>query len=622
MNKKFVFALLPILAVTIGCGPTSAPTDAPTETPTSNSTTNNPTSTPTSEPIISPTTTPQEDIKLNEKTVNYYKTSVAGEMLTEEISLYFEDLGEIPYIDIELATEILNFSYNSVMYQTDLKIYDYKIEDGKGYITQKYLNSTCVLDAKNNTMYFEDLSSFASNIYNVAHGTNPIYGESNKYISANPEVTGKETVYKAGNSITIDFNDYNVVKIVESDGNYYIPLGVVNAMFLATGSYATLTYNFKDVYLLTFAQSAEIGNPSAKIVRQFVDDSTYKTKFSDEFTKYNYDCLLLTFEYNWGNQARFGEIDDFDAYLEEKRLKNNLLSGKPELMDAATEKLTSYYLSDGHTTYVTNSPFVNPADIVEKTYLSDFDTEMITAMQKYSAERRKQFGTTNSQFKTIDNTVFLSFNSFDEAKNVDLTPPYDSTYISKSTVEKFAYLYQFLEQNEGYENVVIDLSYNTGGSTESLFFIASLLIGDFTAIASDPITGAISEQPMLSDINADGVFDDKDVSLADKGYNIALLTSRVSFSCGNYYPNLVKNANENVKILGQTSGGGTCAIYSSLTPMNSVIALSGRIQLTVKEDGNYHHVENGAPVDYELTIAETCDYEFITEKLNTEVFVK
>ena len=64
------------------------------------------------------------------------------------------------------------------------------------------------------------------------------------------------------------------------------------------------------------------------------------------------------------------------------------------------------------------------------------------------------------------------------------------------------------------------------------------------------------------DRNFDGVFDEKDKDV-HYDLNFAVLTSGMSFSCGNLFPSMLKD--NGVPVMGETSGGGSCAIQAMCT---------------------------------------------------------
>ncbi len=110
---------------------------------------------------------------------------------------------------------------------------------------------------------------------------------------------------------------------------------------------------------------------------------------------------------------------------------------------------------------------------------------------------------------------------------------------------------QITRENSPIENVVLDLSNNTGGDVDAAVFVLGWLLGEAPFSVKDMSTGAMSTSVYRADVNLDRTFDEKDTVL-DK--NLYCLISPVSFSCGNLVPAALKSS-QKVTLLGRTSGG-------------------------------------------------------------------
>ena len=98
----------------------------------------------------------------------------------------------------------------------------------------------------------------------------------------------------------------------------------------------------------------------------------------------------------------------------------------------------------------------------------------------------------------------------------------------------------------------------------------------------------------LVDKNLDKSFDEKDKALK-LDLNFAIITSNYSFSCANLMPALAKDAG--IMLVGEKSGGGTCATNRYVTPDGLVYALSIG-QKFVNKDGDT--IDNGIQPDYDI----------------------
>ncbi len=97
------------------------------------------------------------------------------------------------------------------------------------------------------------------------------------------------------------------------------------------------------------------------------------------------------------------------------------------------------------------------------------------------------------------------------------------------------------------------------------------------------------------DRNFDGVFDEKDAEVA-YDFNLAVLTSGVSFSCANLFPSIMRD--HGVMLLGHRSGGGTCAIQMMSEAEGFGYQISSYMGRLVNDAGE--KIDDGVPVDVEL----------------------
>ena len=113
------------------------------------------------------------------------------------------------------------------------------------------------------------------------------------------------------------------------------------------------------------------------------------------------------------------------------------------------------------------------------------------------------------------------------------------------------------ENDPEVKNFVLDIATNGGGSTDIVLFITSLLCNKSDICYENTLTGQSIKSTFEVDRNLDGKFDEKDAEVKFD-LNFALLISGYSFSCGNILPALLKDYG--IPILGQRSGGGSCAV--------------------------------------------------------------
>jgi len=174
---------------------------------------------------------------------------------------------------------------------------------------------------------------------------------------------------------------------------------------------------------------------------------------------------------------------------------------------------------------------------------------------------------------------------------------------------------QILREDSPIENVVMDLSINGGGDTGTAEYVMATFLGQADLSTKDTLTGAMTDAVYTIDTNLDGKFDESD-TLAGKGLHLYCLESPASFSCGNLAPNAFK-ASHKVTLLGQESGGGSCAIHPLCTAAGSQYQVSGYRMFSIMKNGSFYDVDRGAQPDYFIgDINKFYDRRKLTEYIN------
>lgn len=128
------------------------------------------------------------------------------------------------------------------------------------------------------------------------------------------------------------------------------------------------------------------------------------------------------------------------------------------------------------------------------------------------------------------------------------------------------------------------------------------MTGSIRYTVKDNISSAIGTTLVKTDVNFDHISDTNDYLRSyssanpnNRTYNVGLLMSGVSFSCGNLLPALLKDSN--VTLLGQTSGGGACSVATSSTADGDTFNYSSRYQICTYKNGAVYDVDQGADPD-------------------------
>ena len=166
-------------------------------------------------------------------------------------------------------------------------------------------------------------------------------------------------------------------------------------------------------------------------------------------------------------------------------------------------------------------------------------------------------------------------------------------------------------QNPAIQNVVFDLSCNTGGSADMVVAILSLIAEVPQFDAENRLIHRVVTQKYRVDRNFDGAFDEKDAEVR-YDFRYGVLTSRLSFSCGNLMPSLMKDMG--MAVLGETSGGGTCAVEMHATPEGLAYQFSSGLGRLVNAAGE--PIEEGVPVDAALDEDAFYDLIALSDAMN------
>jgi hypothetical protein len=159
-------------------------------------------------------------------------------------------------------------------------------------------------------------------------------------------------------------------------------------------------------------------------------------------------------------------------------------------------------------------------------------------------------------FSGIDKKAWADFYSGKGPRPTVETSPKDPMAIFLDALEQAA-------NDPEVKNFVIDLTLNGGGSSDVVVAMTSLMYNQSFVRAQNLVTGQNTVWYYDVDRNFDGKFDAQD-QLVHYDLNFCVLASFRSFSCGNLFPALCKEAG--VLIAGEKSGGGSCGVGVYRTP--------------------------------------------------------
>ena len=524
-----------------------------------------------------------------DKEVNLYRE--AG-VVDKKISLrFFDEQPNVPYIAVS--------DYFKEFFNTTLQ----EKKDGNSWVFSLSKDSYIGFNSELQTFFSKGLRAF---------NNHPDFIESNtklfiKYI--NGEVTTPlEKI--------VNLKNYSI-KIYEN----YVPFSFLGTISGGQSLY-DIGYNGKDVYV--FDYYGQLGSRTYPAVYgneyNAVISDTSTPRYQD-LANYTYGELCFVFDNLRGytNQLVFGDnnllslglngllekyapkvkqyllsIDKLDYYEGLMALFNGLYDGGHTVIpgtNSASELATAYNRQS-------ETEFSNLSNIVSKRDANKVAARVSVLTSRKQAFSQESMGGNYYKYNNDTKTSYIGFDSFD----VDYTG-WDNYYNGIGEVpvntDTYAFIrskfYQALE--DGAENVVLDLASNGGGNSYALEGIVGLLNkADSTFNTNDTFNSYRVSIKSKIDINLDGNFDELDeIETSKFNFNIGVLTSRYSFSCGNLLPSVLKELG--FKILGEQSGGGSCAIATQTTADGIHYVHSS---YTCLSDNSGNNIDSGVPVDFEI----------------------
>ena len=453
----------------------------------------------------------------------------------------------------------------------------------------------------------------------------------------------------AGDPLLIRLRDYSI-DLVEKDGECYVPLQTMTDLFMSP-FYLNFIYNGDRLYCLLYGSD-------------LIDEVNGRDPepMSEDFARFNYNELRLLLDIHYGLKAEHG-ITDFDEYFRKTGLNKALSGTDANAFDSAVLRLTRTYLDDGHSGFL--APSWRHAGGTESLELeameamgpSGWAVERIGAA--YSSARSEAYDGDIPMYEEVGDTAFITFDSFlaladrtedyydpdllsdvsefvienyridwDEAdeedgaeSDEDADAPAEEAPDAENgdadgddtgayseprpvdTIKLFLYAFsQITREDSPIRNVVIDLSNNGGGSAYAAIFVAAWILGRADIALRDMTTGAQTIMTYRADVNLDNVFNGVRESMFALDIKVYCMISPNSFSCGNLIPAVCK-ANY-VTVIGQTSGGGSCAVLPCCSASGTLFQVSGSKQLSVVRNGSFYNIDRGIEPDIYLSRPE------------------
>ena len=524
--------------------------------------------------------------------VNVLNNIICKENLRGIDCLYFKEGAEdIPYVNIE---ELCNY-YFTVEYPEKYKV----------LITSKNNNytSTVLIDLTKRKIYFSNYDHYISQFYSESSKT--FFDLAS--VQENDFIKIEKSFNSWGAPIEVNFSGFeDFVLCAEIDGklNYYVSLNTFGNLF----TNYRYVYNGKEEYGID-----EIINKIGNFYR--FDEGTGKKMRSSALTDFTYNELCINLDLNYGLKELHGnKFDCFDSYFEYVGLKSKLLNPDPEIFCKAIWDLCEAYFSDNHSNFKFASYYCG-YDIAKKfaERVETGDENLLTGeslgkkIELYYTARQNVYGekVPGLEFSSDGKTAIVRFDEYttygasdlnaiiNEKTTEDICNSIKENYTAiQKDIKTEYYLYcvnKMIKEKPGVENVILDMSNNTGGSCRTAVATLAWMLGEVQTNITNSITGAKCSSVYVCDINADGKFDEND-TIKDK--KLFCLISPASFSCGNMVPAMLKSS-DRVVLLGETSGGGSSVVYNTMAADSTIFRISSRYVMSENKNGSNYDIDKG-----------------------------
>lgn len=425
--------------------------------------------------------------------------------------------------------------------------------------------------------------------------------------------TDTEGKYLSGQGYAIyDFGGYDLSYFEYKNQNYY-PLALLDLTF-SDNSSIYFTYNYKHIL-----STRDVDKYSSLTYidegKEYTFDSQMEEnsieKIPNYLAEFNANLFLYTMDNFYGLKKAKG-ISSFAQYYKQRDydMCSGIHNSQNDLERGLAYSDALSVLDDNHTLLVSaNNSWGESAAGMRRRYgegcMSRTNTR--TALKEL---RQQTFGhadaTDNIYYSNDRKTALFAFDSFafgtsDEVFNSDDT--IKETAKDHDTFFKVLDVFQKLKLEGTVENVILDISTNGGGVLGVMLKLLALISKDNNskiALYHDS-NSQLAMYTSHVDSNGDGFYDTEDCFGDD--FNIYILTSDCSFSCGNAFP-CAAQLDGSAKIIGQKSGGGECVVGVHYLPNSEYVYHSSNTHIGVanEDETEFLGFESGATPDIEIEI--------------------
>lgn len=501
------------------------------------------------------------------------------------VDIFYVDNGTVPHVDIETFLNLIDGAIDSTILNffnpsPDVLVIEYEMtfEDFDGMlVTETY---TATINFTDNTFTVNTFDFFDSYV----QATTTDFGGGLVYVDAH-FVDSKE--------VTIPLGDYRFDLVIHEEAGvtyHLMSLHVANLLFLG-GIYYDVYYNGDELFGID--SFAIMGNdPEDLALQERIRESSFNDlDAAPDLKEATYHFLALALDFFFGLREDRG-IESYYSFL--SGFADRIIT-ETDFVLYRTIFNIAHRLDDLHTSHAFTG-FHESATHGIGLSINDVGANVRRWYDGLWAAQdllKARFGTikdyTDMGYRLIDNekTAVIHLTGF----NVD-TPPEMYAILSAlpATVE----------------NVVFDLSYNTGGNLGAVLRLFGYMTEqDIIFHSQNPADDAAVTWYIQSDYVA---FD----------YNWFIMTSSVTFSAANLMASMAQEMGV-ATIIGQKSSGGASSIGVIITPDGSGLIISTNNVLSRRveiEPGVFEYISIEKGVDVDFVVRDFTNDQEIIDAIN------
>ena len=508
---------------------------------------------------------------------------------------FYEDKPSIPYVSAaDFQALMLPGSSMSVTW----------IGDGKYQLENQYASAQ--VNTRDEIFSAKDYMRFTNLMDQVQAGMD------NAYLDGMPFVHFAYQLSSAPQPVEFDYGAYGID--LRGDGKaVYFPFATITDLYADLFFHYAVCNGEKVVVADRDSGTNAIDGQDA----DFSVDKLMTGTRTEEMAAFSYGeiCFVIDHFYGYPGRSPYesslknnGLDKTLEASAEGKTIKKLLLSTKLEDQAVGMDGLNIFLNDGGHSCgwgggyLLSNSNFPYMAaypELAARYHQEYFHGRLEKAYQmQLISQLREMFFPDGATYHKKGDTAICHFDGFGHLNYPAWRAYYAGTgplpTLESATVEDDMVIFldalKRADEDPEVKNLVIDLTLNTGGSLDLVMALTSILYGESITRCVNPLTGERYEWGYDVDRNLDGKFDEKDKKV-HYDLNFCVLTSRIAFSCGNYFPSLCRD--KGVLVAGEQSGGGSCGVGMYRSPEGFQYHISStRSRLS---DKDWTNIDGGVP---------------------------